>query len=166
MNELIKLTQTKINDETVQTVNARELHRFLEVGRDFSNWIKGRLGTLGSVENEDYLLAKTGEPLPSGTKYKTEYFITLDTAKHLAMMEKNDKGKEVRDYFIECEKKLREVSQPQPAQPIGEVEDKLRAIAFALDRSSLSDVAKEKHAGTQTLITPRGRETFRLLLGI
>ena len=145
MNELIKLNQSAINGELQQTVNARELHEFLEVGKDFSNWIKGRLGTLGSVENEDYLVAKIGEQLPSGTKYKTEYFITLDTAKHLAMMERNDKGKQARQYFIECEKKLREVSQPQPAQPIGEVEDKLRAIAFALDRSSLSDVAKETY---------------------
>ena len=145
MNELIKLNKVNIGDETVQTVNARELHTFLEVGRDFSNWIKRRLETLGSIENEDYLLAKIGEQLPSGTKYKTEYFVTLDTAKHLAMMEKNEKGLQIRQYFIECENKLREITQPQPAQPIGEVEDKLRAIAFALDRSSLSSIAKETY---------------------
>ena len=66
MNELIKLNETKINNELVQTVSARELHTFLEVGKDFSTWIKDRLKTLGSVENEDYLAVqevfpKTGE---------------------------------------------------------------------------------------------------------
>ena len=111
MNELIRLNETNIGDETVQTVNARELHGFLEVGKDFSTWIKNRLETLGSIENEDYLVVqevfpKMGE---KGGRPKTEYYLTLDVAKHLAMMEKNEKGKEVRDYFIECEKQLRQV---------------------------------------------------------
>ena len=145
MNELISLTQSAINGELQQTVNARELHAFLEVGRDFSNWIKARLETLGSVKNEDYLLANFGEQLPSGTKYKTEYFVTLDTAKHIAMMEKNEKGLQIRQYFIECEKKLREVVQPQPARIIGATEDKLNTIILALQHTSLSDIAKETY---------------------
>ena len=110
MNELIKLNNTTIGEQEVNTVNARELHAFLEVGKDFSTWIKNRLETLGSVKNEDYLLTKIGEQLPSGTKYKIEYYLTLDVAKHLAMMEKNEKGLQIRKYFIECERKLREVS--------------------------------------------------------
>ena len=92
MNELIKIESKEIGNELVQTVNARDLHTFLEVGKDFSTWIKNRLDTLGSIENEDYLLTKIGEQLPSGTKYKIEYYLTLDVAKHLAMMEKNEKG--------------------------------------------------------------------------
>lgn len=48
------------------------------------------------------------EQLPSGTKYKIEYFISLDMAKEICMVEKNEKGKEARKYFIECEKKLKE----------------------------------------------------------
>ncbi len=111
MNELIKLNNTTIGEQEVNTVNARELHGFLEVGKDFSSWIKGRLNVLGSIENEDYLLTKIGEQLPSGTKYKTEYYITLDLAKHLAMMEKNGKGLQVRQYFIECSNKADKILQ-------------------------------------------------------
>ena len=150
MNELIKLNETKINNELVQTVSARELHQFLGVGKDFSTWIKNRLDTLGSVENQDYivlsgesLLPKTGEK--RGGHNRLEYFVTLDTAKHLAMMEKTDKGKEVRDYFIECEKKLHEVVKPQPVRAIGELEDKLSTIILALQHASLSDIAKETY---------------------
>ena len=145
MNELIKLNQTKIDNETVQTVNARELHAFLESKQDFSTWIKNRIEKYEFVENVDYTLFHKKMEQVSGAKHLIEYYITLDMAKELAMVERNNKGREARCYFIECEKKLREVSQPQPAQPIGEVEDKLRAIAFALDRSSLSDVAKETY---------------------
>lgn len=51
MNELIKINETQISDNLVKTVNVRELHKFLEVGRDFPTWIKSRLDTLGSLEN-------------------------------------------------------------------------------------------------------------------
>ena len=117
MNELIKLNEQTINNETVQTVNARELHTFLEVGKVFAAWIKNRLDTLGSIEGQDYLILK-GESLLSQTGKQTndgrgghnrlEYFVTLDTAKHLAMMEKNDRGFQVRQYFVECEKQLKQ----------------------------------------------------------
>lgn len=118
MQELIKIQTQTINDEMIKTVNARELHRELGVGRDFSTWIKSRLETLGSVEGEDYitltsevLLPKSGEQ--RGGHNRLEYFVTLDIAKHLAMMEKNEVGKKVREYFIQCEKELREISTKQ-----------------------------------------------------
>ena len=108
--ELIQISETEINGVLTKTVNARDLHSFLEVGRDFSTWIKSRLSTLGSIEGEDYLLTKTGEQLPSGTKYKIDYFITIVLAKHISMMEKNERGYQIRNYFIECEKRLREAN--------------------------------------------------------
>ena len=121
--ELIKISETEMNNVKVQTVNARELHSFLEVGRDFSNWIKGRISTLGSIEGEDYtvvlgknLLAKIGEEKEDerGGSNKIDYFITLGLAKHIAMMEMNERGHQIRNYFIECEKKLKEISKPEP----------------------------------------------------
>jgi phage anti-repressor protein/phage antirepressor YoqD-like protein len=116
MNELIKLTHTTIGDDTVQTINARELHAFLEVGKDFSSWIKDRIDQYSFENNKDYLLTKIGEQLPSGTKYKNEYHLSLDMAKELSMVERNDKGKEARQYFIECERKAKSnVTDPMKA---------------------------------------------------
>ena len=114
MSQLIKLNDIEIGNETVQTVNARELHAFLGSKRKFSDWIKAKLERLRLQENKDYLcLSQSCETQRSdgqvGVAVSTEYFITLDTAKHIAMMENTDRGFEVRDYFIECEKQLRQI---------------------------------------------------------
>jgi len=106
MEELIKIDRT---DHGRNVVSARELHAFLEVGRDFSNWIKDRIAQYGFVEDQDFkVFANSGENLRGGRPTK-EYSITLDMAKELSMVERNERGKIARQYFIACEKKLREV---------------------------------------------------------
>ena len=110
MNELIKLNETEIGDELVQTVNARDLHVFLGSKRKFSDWIKAKLERLRLHENKDFCTSsQLCDTANGGYVEKIEYHITLDTAKHIAMMENTDRGFEVRDYFIECEKQLRQV---------------------------------------------------------
>ncbi|WP_455475874.1 antA/AntB antirepressor family protein [Bartonella sp. B17] len=112
MNALIEITEQIIEQETVQTVNARELHAFLEVKRDFSNWIKDRINKYDFKEKRDYILtlAKIGERQNVVLK---DYALTLDMAKELAMVERNEKGKQARQYFIECERRVKQVSAPQ-----------------------------------------------------
>ena len=104
MNELIKIENKEINNEAVQTVCARDLHAFLESKRQFADWIKAKLERLRLIENKDFVSISQTCEKPSGGRPTSEYFITLDTAKHIAMMENTDRGFEVRDYFIECEK--------------------------------------------------------------
>lgn len=104
---LIPVFAGTINSHSVQLCDARTLHTFMVVLRDFSNWIKGRIRKFGFVEGADYLLAKSGEQVPhQGGMRKTvvtEYHLTLDMAKELAMVENNPKGREARRYFIDCE---------------------------------------------------------------
>ena len=109
MNELIQMTERQIGDDVIQTVNARDLHAFLEVGKDFSTWIKGRIEQYGFVGHHDFV---TFDAAPqnggAGNRgHRVEYAITLDMAKELAMVERNDKGKQARLYFIECERRAR-----------------------------------------------------------
>lgn len=101
---LIPVFTGTINNQSVQLCDARTMHTFMGVLRDFTTWIKGRIRKFKFVEGVDYLLTKTGEQLPSGTKYSSDYHLTLDMAKELAMVENNDKGREARRYFIACEK--------------------------------------------------------------
>ena len=133
MNELIKLNQTKIDDETVQTVNARELHAFLESKQDFSTWIKNRVEQYDFVENQDFAVSHKKMENPQGGRPATEYYITLDMAKELAMVERNDKGREARRYFIECEKQLKQAVSPKQKFLLNilEADDELsRAVAI------------------------------------
>ncbi|UTO29200.1 antA/AntB antirepressor family protein [Bartonella harrusi] len=113
MNTLIPILEQTIDQETVQTVNARDLHVFLEVGKDFSAWIKYRINKYNLLENQDYLVfTNFGENLQGGRPSK-DYHLTLSVAKELSMLENNKKGREARLYFIECEKLAKQVATPQ-----------------------------------------------------
>lgn len=111
MKELIKITE----QNGVQAVSARELHKFLEVGKDFSNWIKDRINKYDFVEGIDFeVFANSGEN-PNGGRPLIEYALTLDTAKEIAMVEGNERGKQARRYFIEVEKRYK-ARQLSPAE--------------------------------------------------
>ena len=100
-NGIIKVYQ---NDRQEQLVDARELHEKLELKRDFSNWITDRIEKYDFVENIDFttILLKS-----TGGRPRIEYALTLDTAKEIAMVENNEQGRKIRRYFIEVEKKAR-----------------------------------------------------------
>ncbi|OLL54168.1 antA/AntB antirepressor family protein [Bartonella henselae] len=110
MNTLIEIKEQIIDQEAVQTVNARDLHTFLEVGKKFADWITERINKYDFVENRDYIVFPNfGKNLQGGRPSK-EYHLTLNVAKELSMVENNKKGREARLYFIECEKKLKSQS--------------------------------------------------------
>tara|TARA_B100000700_G_C15063644_1_gene867858 strand:- start:25179 stop:25775 length:597 start_codon:yes stop_codon:yes gene_type:complete len=109
MTNLVKVFEYQITDEFVQSCNARDLHNFLEVRRDFTNWVKARIEKYGFIEGEDYSIVQnlTSPDLASSKSRQrvlTDYYITLDMAKELAMVENNEVGRKVRKYFIEVEK--------------------------------------------------------------
>ena len=101
--------QPKIEDGLIQSVDARRLHQWLGIGKDFSTWIKDQIERAGLVEHEDYeiLLPRNGEQDWGGSNRK-DYALTPDAAKEIAMMSSSDKGKLIRNYFIDCEKRLKE----------------------------------------------------------
>ncbi len=91
-----------------QVVSARELYSFLEVKTDFSDWCK-RMFDYGFTENQDYTkVFPKNEENPKGGRPSVDYALTLDCAKQIAMLQRNDKGRQARQYFIECEKNLLE----------------------------------------------------------
>lgn len=93
----ITITSATFEGATIPAVSARDLHAFLGVKRDFTSWIKGRIKQYGFVEGVDYLLTKTGEQLPSGTKYLSEYTITVSMGKELSMVERKEALKDLRE---------------------------------------------------------------------
>lgn len=102
----IQIFQQEINNEKVNSVNARDLWVALESKQDFSTWIKARLEQTYAVENEDYgVFHKAVENLKGGRPL-LEYALSLDLAKNISMLERKEKGNQIRKYFISCEKQL------------------------------------------------------------
>lgn len=97
------------NDRQEQLVDARELHTALNNKRQFSDWIKQRIEQYGFVENVDFATYSQICEKPQGGRPTIEYALTLDTAKEIAMVENNEQGRKIRRYFIEVEKKAREM---------------------------------------------------------
>ena len=100
---LIPVNQSQVGDDLVQTVNARELHEFLGVGKVFAAWIQDRIQQYEFVEGVDYVVTVSKTGIRKNVTQK-DYFITLDMAKELSMVERNAKGKQARQYFIQCER--------------------------------------------------------------
>ena len=114
MQNLINIEQKQIGTQFVQSVYARDLHAFLENKDMFAHWIKDRISQFGFVENQDFVSFWENPQKPQGGRPSEEYHLTLDMAKELSMVERTPKGKEARQYFIECERRLRS-SEPNKA---------------------------------------------------
>lgn len=95
----------RIGAATVQTVNARELHDRLKVGKDFSTWVKAQIKRADLTENTDYVKVPQKGELSATGQTIVEYHLTIEAGKNIAMLSGTEKGKEVRAYFIECERK-------------------------------------------------------------
>jgi anti-repressor protein len=227
MNELLKINTT---DSERITVSARDLYQFLEATERFNSWFD-RMKQYGLVENTDYTTVKklTEVPNNGGVQIREldDYQLTIDTAKQIAMLQRNEKGTQARKYFIQVENAWNspervmaraltianktietlkiENSEMKPkadyfdnlvernlltnfrdtAKELGlrqtdlinnliedgyvyrDQKSKLKPYAkygkTGKGLFELKEFSKNDHSDVQTLITPKGRETFRLL---
>lgn len=117
MEEELKMVEGEIvpiyeNKKGERLINARELHKVLESKRQFANWIKQRIEHYKFAENKDFItfnkFVKRDQKDNLGTKI-IDYYLTIDMAKELCMVENNDIGRKIRRYFIEVEKRYRSI---------------------------------------------------------
>lgn len=130
-NELVPVYETSTGEKVVY---GSELYACLGSKQEYSNWVKSRLKDCDSLENEDFtiILSKS-----TGGRPKNEYIIKLDTAKEMAMLERNEKGKQVRRYFIQIEKKYKENS-------LADLSPELRAV-IVVDKRITNVEKKVEH---------------------
>lgn len=153
-NELVPVYETSTGEKVVY---GSELHEVLGVRTPYKDWSTRRLNDIDAVEIEDFEAAQICAP--SG-QTKKDHIIKLDIAKEMAMLERNDKGKEVRRYFIRVEKKYKaaslatqelspqlqvminlEIEQKRQAEKIEHVEERIESIreVVAIDTTSWRD---------------------------
>lgn len=114
-NELVPVYETSTGEKVVY---GSELHEVLGVRTPYKDWSSRRLSDVDAIENEDFEAAQICAP--SGQN-KKDHIIKLDTAKEMAMLERNEKGKQVRRYFIQVEKKYK-------ANTLADLSPELKAV--------------------------------------
>lgn len=120
--EQLAISLPLIVQQDAVLVDARLLHQKLQSGYQFSDWIKARINEFGFTEGQDYYIEKSRKSIISeiseittGKRKTTNYHLTLDMAKELAMLERNEIGRQVRRYFIAKEKEVRGTAKALPA---------------------------------------------------
>ena len=105
------------NETKEKLINARELHIHLKNKRKFSDWIKQRINSYKFLENQDFIRFHNfvkGDSKGYGNRSTIDFYITIDMAKELCMIENNEIGRQMRRYFIEVEKRYRQIiNNPQ-----------------------------------------------------
>ena len=93
-----------VNYDTEEpTVSARDLHEALEINKRFSAWFESN--SQGFVENEDFTSVLTGTVVNNGAQRELQdYKMSVDMAKHICLMSRTEKGKQIRQYFLDLEK--------------------------------------------------------------
>ncbi|HED8386441.1 MULTISPECIES: antA/AntB antirepressor family protein [Campylobacter] len=109
--------------------NVENLFCYLEVNSKFADWIKNRINQYDFIENQDYIIKEVF----TGRRPRKEYYVTLDMAKELCMVENNEKGRQARRYFIECEKRLKNLEAEQ-----------MQKLAFRQSLGYKSQLAQQK----------------------
>ncbi|EEU9835326.1 phage antirepressor Ant [Escherichia coli] len=157
-SQLIPVFNGTIANETALLCNARDLHAFLGVKKVFAAWITNRISEYEFIENQDYiLLSNLGKQTSGrGGHNRKDYHLTLDTAKELAMVERNEKGRQIRRYFIECEKKLRSM---QPAQQFTD-EEIILLCYMQVQMEKAQDISKRLYPILKELNSSYSRKLY------
>ena len=161
MNSLIQITKNIINGVEINSINARELHSSLEVKKAFTTWITTALDNAGAIENEDFIKLKSSL---EGSGYQIDYILTTDISKHISMMSKVPKSKEIRDYFIQIEKSYHQQNKMLTtseqiillAQGHQEVEQRLTQIEHKIENDITLTSAQKFHL--KQLVSKRAYE--------
>ena len=114
MDEDLKVVDNSIvpiyeNKRGEKVINARELHKALGNKRQFANWIKQRIEQYKFIEKLDFIKHNNFVIVGNLKRPQIDYYITIDMAKELCMVENNEIGRKIRKYFIEVEKRYRSI---------------------------------------------------------
>jgi phage anti-repressor protein len=113
-SSLLPIVRRPIGTDTVQTIDGRALHSFLQIAKEYATWMKVWIRKAHLVEHRDYAVFSLEGRNLQGGRPRIEYVLTLDAAKCVGMMSGTVKGDEVRAYFLACEK---QVEQQAPTLP-------------------------------------------------
>jgi len=145
MNQLITIQSAAIGTDAIPTCSARDLHEFLQVQTQFKDWIARRIEEYEFEESRDFCCSNlSGKKEGSGGHNRKDYHLSLDMAKELSMVERTEKGKQARQYFIECERLAKTGGQAKIAKPSQQITE--AAKVFKANFSIMRLIGCDKNA--------------------
>jgi len=147
--EQIDVKMRSVGGRECMTAMGRDVHSFLRLSRDFSDWMQSNLKRARMVENRDYEVSYDHVGNSSGGRPRTEYVLTLDCAKHIGMLSETERGYEAREYFIDCERRAEDVGRLPVAQNLSV--DPLDMVQLMIDKARAQDrrIASVEHTQSQ-----------------
>ncbi len=143
MNELIKI---EVNENQEPVISGRALHEFLEVKEKYTQWFE-RMKEYGFTENVDFTSLSDISEKPQGGRPLVDHAIKLDMAKELAMIQRTEKGKQARQYFIQIEK---DYNSPE----------KIMARALQIAEKELSNLRLENKVQSQQIAELKPKASY------
>lgn len=169
---IVPIIPGQIGGRESNIVSTRALHCALGVGRDLTTWIKARIKQYGFKEAVDYVIVEDlSSPISGSAKARQQrehdYLITLNMAKELAMVERNEQGRAVRRYFIACEEKLQRIAPKVTAELRQQLKARITAASYFKPMCAALELARTER-GKKTLAhhyTTESNMISRLVLG-
>lgn len=140
---LIPLTAT---NDGVQAVLGRDLHQFLEIGKDYTTWFKD-MTAYGFTAGQDFTPI-SGNTSAAGGRPRIDHVVSLDMAKEISMIQRTPRGKQAREYFIECEKRAKSTPQELSRKEI---------LTMALEAEERAELEKARADEQEKLAGQRQR---------
>jgi phage anti-repressor protein len=177
VESLFPVHDVLIDTHTVQTINGRDLWRFLEVKRQYSKWIREELAAARQQENKDYVVLAVHGYIPKSRMNKKEYHLTLTCCEHLGMRADEAKGLAIRTAFIQMKRTLelmvsrpyvgilRETKAPYTPKFAGQLAGALKAL-HRKTKAGLLKYPEDMDAPTVNGVVPhRIREGYIAVFG-
>ncbi|EEI7367732.1 TPA: antA/AntB antirepressor family protein [Salmonella enterica] len=170
--EILPVISGVIGGSETNIVSARALHKALGVKRDFTTWIKGRIDEYGFKKGVDFEFVEnltSPNPVSAKSRQRVEhdYLSTINMAKELAMVERTEQGRAVRQYFIKCEEELHKVAPVRSAALRRELKARITAANYFKPMCAALEVYRAE-LGKNTLqhhYTTEANMLARIVLG-
>jgi phage anti-repressor protein len=102
-----------VEPETIHTIDGRDIAQVLHIKEDYAPWIQRQVERLYLIEKKDFWVFSVHQENPKGGRPSKEYYFTIDSAKHIAMVSHTPMGYHIREYFLACEKELQRLRETE-----------------------------------------------------
>ncbi|MBD1228579.1 antA/AntB antirepressor family protein [Xenorhabdus griffiniae] len=150
---MLPVIQGTINGQLINGASAKALHEALGVKRAFAAWIGDRINQYSFIENQDYSVVENlrypnSDSAKSRQQLTKDYHVTINMAKELAMVERTDQGRLIRQYFIKCEEALHKVAPVVTKELRSELKARLKAQSYHKPMCAALEMARMEQGKT------------------